>query len=435
MIPRPETNGSVARRRPVAGVRRPDAWRHVAVHGALVLVAGTTAFAALGSAHLTVLMLSALLRAHKLSPPPDDGSHRLLVVIPAHDEEEILGETLAALTSVDYPLELVDVVVIADNCRDRTSDVAADNGARVLIRNDTERRGKGQALQWALEQLASELSSFDAVVFLDADCRPTRNLLSALAAHTAAGEDAVQAAYLVDNPEASWSAALRWAAFALMNFVRPLGRSGLGLSCAILGTGFALTPRLLQRCPWGAVGLTEDAEYHLRLVAAGSRVAFADEAAVMSPMPLTLRAAREQQLRWESGKWQLVREWSPRLVREGIRRRDARAFLTGIEIAIPSQSLLAAGNLAGIAAGLALRASPLVWLGTVGSAAQAAYVIGGQIIARAPRPVWRAMPLAPALVAWNLAIAGRLAARHGPTSWVGTREHRPVPDRDRTVRG
>jgi hypothetical protein len=382
------------------------------------------------SGHLIVLMLSAL-RATRTSPPPADRSRRLLVLIPAHDEEELLGETLAALALVDYPSDLVDVVVIADNCRDRTSLVAAGWGARVMIRDDPGRRGKGHALRWALEHLAGDLSSFDAVIFLDADCRPTRNLLSALAARTAAGHDAVQAAYLVANPDASWSAALRWAAFALMNFVRPLGRSGLGLSCGILGTGFALTPRLLERCPWRAVGLTEDAEYHLRLVAAGDRVAFAHEAAVISPMPRTLRAARQQQLRWESGKWQLVREWSPRLIADGIRERDAHKLLTGIEIAIPAQSLLVAGNLVGIAIGLALRRPGLARLAAGGSAAQAAYVLGGQAIARAPGPVWRALPLAPAMVVWKLALAGRLAARRGPTAWVATREKRAVPDRER----
>jgi hypothetical protein len=392
-----------------------------------VLVAGTTTLSALGSAHLTLFMLSAL-RAARLSPPPDNRSRRLLVLVPAHDEEEILGETLDALACVDYPSELVDVVVIADNCRDCTSVVAADHGARVLTRHDGERRGKGHALTFALEQLAGELSSFDAVIFLDADCRPTSNLLSALAARTASGADAVQAAYLAANPEASWSAALRWAAFALMNFVRPLGRNGLGLSCGILGTGFALTPRLLERCPWHAVGLAEDAEYHLRLVAGGNRVAFAAEAAVISPMPLTLRAAREQHLRWESGKWQLVWQWSPRLVAEGMRRRDARALLTGIEIAIPAQSLLATANLVGVAAGLALGGSRLARLGAVGCAAQAAYVLGGQALARAPRSVWRALPLAPAIVAWKLVLAGRLAARRGPTSWVATREKPAGPD-------
>jgi cellulose synthase/poly-beta-1,6-N-acetylglucosamine synthase-like glycosyltransferase len=400
-------------------------WRRSAIcRSTSWLLTALAACLALGSAHLVGLMIAAA-RARRVPPPPANRSLRVLVLIPAHDEERVLGATLQALAAIDYPSALVEVVVVADNCRDRTEFVAAAHGVRVLARAEPGPRGKGQVIAWALKQLYLELPSFDAVVVLDADCIPTSNLLSALAARLAAGADGAQAAYLVEGPGESWSVALRWAAFALMNFVRPLGRDTLGLSCGVLGTGFALTPQLLARCPWSAFGLTEDAEYHLHLVATGHRMAFAPEAAVTSPMTPELGSAWQQHLRWESGKWQLARTWSRRLIADGLRRRDAAQLVTGFELAIPPQSLLLVGNVTCLTFGLALRAPWLARLAAVGCVGQAAYVLGGERVAQAPPVVWRSLAMTPALVAWKLAVAARVVSGHGPTVWVPSRH---VPD-------
>src|SRR5207302_484069 len=117
------------------------------------------------------------------------------------------------------------------------------------------------------------------------------------------------------------AAALRYAAFALMNTVRPLGKRRLGLSCGLFGTGVALSSELLERVPWSTTGLAEDGEYHVRVVDAGERVEFIPDAWVRSAMPASLKASRDQQARWEGGRLQLVRRWSPRLLRSGIARR------------------------------------------------------------------------------------------------------------------
>src|SRR6185295_1946627 len=70
---------------------------------------------------------------------------RVLAVVPAHDEEDTIARTVAALRAVDG---VDEVVVVADGCRDRTPAVAASAGARVLA---TPRRlGKGRAVEEAL---------------------------------------------------------------------------------------------------------------------------------------------------------------------------------------------------------------------------------------------------------------------------------------------
>ena len=99
---------------------------------------------------------------------PSEGSRRVVVLIPALDEEGALPLVLSAI-----PMDLVDLVVVVDNgSRDRTAAVAREGGARVV---EETRRGYGQACLAGLELLLEggpgiePLRDADVVVFLDAD--------------------------------------------------------------------------------------------------------------------------------------------------------------------------------------------------------------------------------------------------------------------------
>jgi 1,2-diacylglycerol 3-beta-glucosyltransferase len=345
---------------------------------------------------------------------------RLVVLVPAHDEEAGIAATLAALTGADYPEQERRIVVIADNCGDRTADVAAAAGAEVWERTDPKLRGKGHALAWALERLLALDDRFDGVVFVDADCIVSANLLAAVDARLRGGARAMQVDYVAANPEDSSAAALRFAAFAVGDTVRFLGKERLGLSCGLVGTGMAFTRDLLERNPWTATGLVEDGEFHMRLVLAGERVEFVPEAQVSQAVPTSLKASSSQQARWEMGKLQLIRRWSGRLILAGLLKRDALRLHAGLECLVPPQSVIAIGNLGSALAGLLLGSRRLLALSLFTAAAQGAFVLGGLRLVRAPAYVYRALLSAPALVLSKLGLYGRLLSGRGPTAWVRT---------------
>jgi 1,2-diacylglycerol 3-beta-glucosyltransferase len=351
-------------------------------------------------------LLGAAASRPRAAPPGAPPRLRFAVVIPARDEEETIATTLAGLAAIDYPRELVETIVVADNCTDGTATIAARAGATVWPRRGGG--GKGGALAWALRRLRD----VDAVVVVDADCDVTANLLTAIEARMREGANVVQVAYLVGNADASAVAALRYASFALVNVVRPIGKARLGLSAGLLGTGMAFRTELLALQPWVARSLVEDQEQHLRLVAAGERVVFAPEARVVSAMPTTLRRSSSQLLRWDAGRARLIRTWTPRLLADGLRRRDVAQLHAALEPLVPPQSLLLAANLAAALRGGRLAACNL--------AAQVAFVAGGLALVRAPAAVWRSLACAPALVAWKLALLVRLWAGQGPTQWIRT---------------
>jgi hypothetical protein len=249
----------------------------------------------------------------------------------------------------------------------------------------------------------------------------TPNLLAAMAARLAAGADAVQVDYVVANPEASRTAALRFAGFALVNSVAPLGKDALGISAGLYGTGMAFGPRALAVAgAWRSFGVAEDAEQHLRLVEAGLRVRFAPEAQVRSAMPTTTAPAAEQELRWETGRAELLRTWTGPLLRRWASTRDARTLGVVLGMLVPPQTLLLGAHAGLLALSARARARAGVAAALAGLLAQAVYVLGGLALVRAPAAVFRALAIAPWLVVRKAGVYARLAAGRGASTWVRT---------------
>ena len=97
--------------------------------------------------------------------------HRYAILIAARNEEAVLPHLLDSIAAQDYPAELLTTFVVADNCTDRTAQVAQDRGARVFVRNNRTQVGKGYALHFLLDKLQQTegLDRFDAFLVFDAD--------------------------------------------------------------------------------------------------------------------------------------------------------------------------------------------------------------------------------------------------------------------------
>jgi 1,2-diacylglycerol 3-beta-glucosyltransferase len=376
-----------------------------------------TTVGGLGSGHL-LMLLGAVVYGRTKAPPPPCDTVSLAVLIPAHDEEAQLAATIRSLQDTEYDPDRRRVIVIADNCTDRTAAVARAAGAEVWERSDTLHRGKGHALAWAFARVLED-ESVDAACVVDADCEVSTNLLTAVAARLQNGADAVQVPYLVANPESSAATALRWAGFALFNVVRPLGRDRLGLSTGLLGTGMAFSRRLLLRAPWSAFSFAEDREQHMRWVLSGARVVFAPEAEVSSPSPSTGVGTRAQERRWESGRGALARGLTPRLLARSLRTKDPVQLDAALEPMLPPQSLLLTLNIAGLASARLAGARGVSRWAAASLLAQATYVIGGLAVVRAPASVWRAFASLPRFLARRMGILARVGTG-GPAAWERT---------------
>jgi 1,2-diacylglycerol 3-beta-glucosyltransferase len=348
---------------------------------------------------------------------------RITVVVPAHDEESGIADTVFSLLSVDYPRERFRVLVVADNCTDGTAERARRAGARVLVRRDPERRGKGHALAFAFERSLAD-GWADAVAVVDADATVSPNLLRAYSARLVAGASAAQADNVVANPFASWRTAIVSVAFTLMHTVRSLGRERLGLSARLSGTGMCFSAALLREVPYRAASLAEDLEYAVAVALAGRRVAWAGEAWVRSDVSPGAGGGREQRARWEDGRRGVARRHAWTVLRRGLATRDPSQVDLALDLLVPPLSSVGALALAGTAAALAaswasgtLLVAALPW--SLAVVAVLAYVVRGWQLSGTGRRGLEALLHAPAFLAWRLAIAWTRRFRRQDV-WVRT---------------
>lgn len=308
------------------------------------------AFPLAAAAYLALLALASRRERPPIARPPQ---LRFDVVVPGHDEESGIAETVRSLLRLDYPAPLFRVLVVADNCTDATAQRAREAGATVVLeRVDPANRGKGFALAHAFERVQAD-GLADAVVVIDADTTVDRQLLRAFSARLERGALAIQAEYQVRAANDTWRTRLLHLALALFHTTRSLGRERLHLSCGLRGNGMCFAREVLGRVPYCAFSIVEDLEYGLRLGEAGVRVAFAGEVAVRGEMPSGEQASRSQRRRWEGGRRQLRRELGLAMLARALRRRNALLLDLSLDLLIPPLATVVGALIAVAALGAA----------------------------------------------------------------------------------
>lgn len=371
-----------------------------------------------------VYLFVASLLARRGPPwPPASRPLRMVVVVPAHDEEAGIAQTVRSLLAVEYPAAAFRVLVVADNCLDRTADVARLAGAEVLARNDTERRGKGYALRFAFDRIVLEPWA-EAVVVVDADTVVAPNLLAAFAARFDAGAQALQAHYGVRNPNDSWRTRLLAIALATFHGVRSLARERLRLSCGLRGNGMAFRREVLLAVPHEAWSVVEDLEYGIQLAYSGVRVQYVEEAGVLGQMPASAAAARSQRRRWEGGRAAMARAHGLPLLQRALRQRSLLLADLALDVIVPPLATLVVWAAAGFAVcsvltalGIRLRAAP--WLFAVSLMLLGVYVLRGWALSGTGARGLVDLLLAPAYVIWKLRLP-MMPRQHGASEWVRT---------------
>ena len=226
---------------------------------------------------------------------------KFALIVAAHNEEMVISHIVDSLFKQNYPRELYDVFVIADNCSDKTAQIAAMHGAKVYQRFNNEERGKGFALEWMFNQIFNMEEKYDVISVFDADNLVASNFLQEMNKQLCKGHKVVQGYIDSKNPFDSWITCSYSIAFWLSNRIFQLPRYYLGLSCGLCGTGFCIDVEVLKKIGWGATCLTEDLEFTMKLVLNDMRVAWAHNAVVYDEKPLSLKQSWRQRKRWMQG--------------------------------------------------------------------------------------------------------------------------------------
>ncbi len=373
------------------------------------------------------ITLAALFRRPPGAPEGEPRS-RFLIVIPAHDEESGIATTVASCRAAEYPEPLFGVLVIADNCTDRTAAVAAEAGARVVERFDESRKSKGYAIEYLIGRLiaSGDFEVLDAIVLIDADTTIDRDLLLRFDAGLRAGHDWIQCYYTVANPDLNWRTRLMTYAFSLFNGVLALGQTGLGSSTGLRGNGMCFSTRGLRRRPWASYGLVEDMEFSWMLRLDGETIAFEPSGRVYGAMLGSGgTAAANQRRRWEFGREEVRRKYTG-LVLRSARIGRWEKLLSLCELTIPTMGLLLSLYLALMALDLvAIAAAPagsaaarwaLAGCVAVMTASLGLYALSPFLALGLPWRYARTLGMVPVYIAWKALVV----LRGRPQAWVRT---------------
>ncbi|SIN60450.1 Glycosyltransferase, catalytic subunit of cellulose synthase and poly-beta-1,6-N-acetylglucosamine synthase [Parasphingorhabdus marina DSM 22363] len=364
--------------------------------------------------------------AKRLSGEPGG---RTVILIPAHNEEGIIADTVSELQRrIQDP---VSILVVADNCTDKTAELARAAGATVLERQDDDRRGKAYALAHGRDWLKTDPP--DCVIVMDADCMLARGSAELLASHALEHGVPAQATNLVEAAGAA-PPMVQISNFAMLvkNLLRQRGMTRMGGAALLTGTGMAFPWPLFASAPLASAELAEDLALGVTLTRQGQVPRFVEAARVTSDA-----AAREdtlvQRTRWEHGFVSTARRYALPLIVSGLAKFSPSRLFLGLHLLVPPLALLFALGIAAlllvILAGL-VTGEPLPALVTlVGIAVAATMTLFAWLFHGRDVLAGGALLRVPFYVLWKIPVYLKLLTGR-ETRWIRTRragEEAPDP--------
>ena len=245
-------------------------------------------------------------------------NHRFAAVISARNESAVIGDLIHSIKVQNYPAELIDVFVIADNCTDDTADVAREAGAIVFPRHNDKEVGKGYALDYGFQVIREQYADrgYEAYFVFDADNVLDVNYFREMNATFDHGAKASTSYRNSKNYDSNWISAgyavwfLREAKFLSQ------ARLTLNTSCVVSGTGFFVAADIIERAGgWKWHLLTEDIEFSTNSILEGVRISYTPTAILYDEQPTTFRDSWNQRFRWAKGFYQVFWHYGARLAK------------------------------------------------------------------------------------------------------------------------
>jgi biofilm PGA synthesis N-glycosyltransferase PgaC len=222
------------------------------------------------------------------------------VIIAAHNEEVNLSAKLENLRLMDYPSELLQIIVASDGSTDRTLEILREHSSTVLPVILEEAKGKAYALNAAVKHAAGEI-----LVFLDTRQHVALDAISELVSCFADREvGAVSGELLLNSnsiPGTSESLGIYW---KIEKTVRKL-ESASGSVVGVTGAIYAIRREFYTEIPPGTI--LDDVFVPMHVVRAGKRVVFQPSAVAYDQLSSTTGKEFSRKVRTLTGNYQLLK--------------------------------------------------------------------------------------------------------------------------------
>ncbi len=271
--------------------------------------------------------------------PTGDTKHTFAVVVPARNEEKVIGNLLKSLNAQNYPKELYDIFVVANNCTDKTSEIALINNATV-IEGKENIKSKGDALKLAFSELKD--SKYESYLIFDADNIVHPEFISKMNDAMCAGYEIAQGFRDSKNPSDTWVSSCYSIHYLIHNTFLNKARRNLEKSSFINGTGFMMTKKLIQKRGYDSKTLTEDIEMTVKCALYEEQIGFVEDAITYDEQVTTFEESWKQRKRWSVGTVQCFKIYCNKLVKKGIKSQEFACLDSFVYLVSPIVQFLVA---------------------------------------------------------------------------------------------
>ena len=245
----------------------------------------------------------------------EEKEHRFAVLVAARNEENVIGHLIESIQKQTYDSKNISIFVVADNCTDDTAKIARKYGATVYERFDLDEVGKGYAIDFLLSKIKKD-QTVDGYFVFDADNILDENYIKEMNKTFSAGYDLITSYRNSKNYGDNWISAGYACWFLWESAFINRGRMLLKTSCAISGTGFFFSSRIIEKYDgWRFFLLTEDIQFTVDNVLAGEKVGYCHQAILYDEQPVTMSQSFKQRMRWAKGFFQVFHRYGFDLIK------------------------------------------------------------------------------------------------------------------------
>lgn len=245
---------------------------------------------------------------------------KFAVVIPARNEELVIGNLIQSLNNQDYPKDKYDVFVLPNNCDDNTEEVAKNNNAQIISCRNIITKSKGDVLRYAFKTLEDD--DYDAYLIFDADNIVHPDFIKEMNDTLVSGYRVAQGYRDSKNPKDSWISSSHSLHYIIQNYFMNRARNNINRSCFVNGTGFMISKDYLKENGYNSLTITEDIELNVNCGLNNERIAFVESAVTYDEQPITFEVSWKQRKRWSVGTLQCLKSYWNKIIKDILKNKN-----------------------------------------------------------------------------------------------------------------
>ena len=273
--------------------------------------------------------------------------HKFAFIIAARNEQVVIGNLINSIKQQNYPAELIDVIVVADNCTDDTAQIAREHGAICYERFNNMLVGKGYALDYCFNKIVEQFgdyTAYDGYFIFDADNVIDKNYVKEMNKVFDRGYNVITSYRNSKNYDTNWitSGYSLWFIREAKYLNNP--RMMLKTSCAVSGTGFLVNSSIIKKNNgWKFNLLTEDIQFSVVNILEGEKIGYCESAMFYDEQPTTFKQSWNQRMRWSKGFYQVMFRYGRELIAMMFKKREMFVSCYDMFMTLAPATLLSIG--------------------------------------------------------------------------------------------